>query len=183
MSDHSKGLREQVVPAKKHCGMPLLASCQSSKVGDAVMKLVAFGVLQTALLFASTPAAFAQGSTGGTLGKTDQSLSGSNQPKEAPSQGKRDRPKAEAPSVSSCGKIVGVWAFTNGVDVAIKQGGTASATNGAVGRWSCVAGTAVVPWQLGNGMKWTDRYTVAADGIRLSGIGGLFGEGLSATRK
>ena len=144
------------------------------------MRLVAFGVFQAVLMFASPHAAFAQGSTGGTLGKTDQSLSG-NQPKEAPSQGKRDRPKAEVPSASSCRSIVGLWGFTNGVDVAIKQGGTASASNGAVGTWSCVAGTAVVPWRHGNGMKWTDRYT--ADGNRLSGIGGLFGEGLSATRK
>jgi hypothetical protein len=38
--------------------------------------LLAIGALHTALLLASAEAVFAQGSTGGTLGKTDQSLSG-----------------------------------------------------------------------------------------------------------
>jgi hypothetical protein len=151
------------------------------------------GIMTRILVFAlalllSGPELLAQGSTGGTLGKTDQSLSG-DRPKEAPSQGERDRSKPEnkprksaAATASTCKSIVGLWAFTNGVDVALKPGGTTSATNGAVGTWSCNAGTAIVPWQFG-GMTWTDRYTVSPDGTQLSGIGGLLGEGLSARRK
>jgi hypothetical protein len=121
----------------------------------------------------------AQGSTGGSVGKSDQSISGGPPPQKVPRLEKAParESKPAAPSATACKNIVGSWAFTNGVDVVIRQDGTASATNGANGRWSCVAGSAVVAWP-----GWTDRYS-SSDGAQLSGIGGLFGEGLSARRK
>jgi hypothetical protein len=123
----------------------------------------------TLVVVVAPDTATAQGSTGGTLGKADQSLSGGR-----PKVQKRE----QSTTASPCRGIVGSWAFNNGIDVVIRQGGTASATNGDVATWSCQGGIAVVAWK-----QWTDRYTVSSDGTSLSGISGFLGMSLSARRK
>jgi hypothetical protein len=111
------------------------------------MKRLAIGVLGAALMLASANAIRGQGSTGGTLGKTDQSLSG-DQPKSPPSGKlpKRDG-SATAPDHtkrSTCAKAVGVWYWVT-QEVTIRANGTITSPGGP-GHWSCVDGKLHVFW-------------------------------------
>jgi hypothetical protein len=133
------------------------------------------GVDQTALAQA--------GSTGGTLGKSDKSASGGEEKApgyekshKRPAQTKRvqDQPRTS----SACGRIVGTWKWSNGLDVVFMVNGTGEATNGDTSTWLCEGGFYKVTWKA-----WgTDRITIASDGQSLSGVG-IAGLPLSATRK
>jgi hypothetical protein len=87
------------------------------------------------------------GSTGGTLGKPDQSLSGNRPtpPSKAPPQEKTKAVKQEpSSSTSACSKAVGVWYWVT-QEVTIKAGGAITSPGGP-GNWTCVDGKLHVFW-------------------------------------
>jgi hypothetical protein len=121
--------------------------------------------------FVSVPALAQSGSLGGTVGKTNKSVSGDLQ-----SKANRHAP---SPNIETrrCEKAAGNWTFSNGVDVAIKPDGSAT-SNGFSASWTCHGGQITMRWPA-----FTDHYSILADGNTLSGISGLGGASLSATRK
>lgn len=139
-----------------------------------------------ALLFPS--AAFAQaGSTGGTIGETDKSISGGetlSEPRHRPEGERRQHATitSEKTSDNRCQKIVGRWTWND-------AGGTTKAVFGSGGKgqntargltsnWTCSGdGIAIVNWS--NGIS--DRVTISRDGNSLS-IANPFGGVFSAVR-
>jgi hypothetical protein len=131
-------------------------------------------VLSLALSAPGAPVAFAQaGSTGGTVGKQDKSVSGGDTKSEV---GRAAKSPAHN-STERCGGIVGVWAFSNGVDVSVNPDGGATA-NGWHASWTCQANVITIRWPA-----FVDNYTIGSDGRSLSGASGLTGEHLTARRK
>lgn len=124
------------------------------------------------MLIAVAGAAFAQaGSTGGTLGNSDKSISGDRDSGEKTERQrpvpKRDRhaakPSDEASSEtrgSSCNRIVGTWKMILDIVINIRPNGTASSANGLTATWTCRDGRYDVVWSNG----FTDHVTVLADG-------------------
>jgi hypothetical protein len=123
------------------------------------------------------------GSTGGTVGNRDKSISGSQAPAEAPATRQRKAPSrrlASAPAPTACAAMIGKWAWANGGgDVEINSGGTLG-RNGSrgAGTWSCHDGTIVLVWNEGG---WVDKLSLSADGKSLSG-NNQFGVPVSGTR-
>jgi hypothetical protein len=116
----------------------------------------------------STAQPIAQGSTGGTLGKTDQSLSGGQPKPGAALEPKKTKAAAPEAQKAGCGRIAGSWLWSNGLSVAISASSTATATNGDKATLTCSGGLYVFKWQaFGN----EARMTLSADGKRLSGSG------------
>ena len=142
-----------------------------------------------ALSAAGASGTFAQaGSTGGTVGKQDKSVSGEQ--KEQPEE-RRVAPRRTVSSPSgsienpheansSCGRIVGTWHWFNNVDVVFRANHTAEATNGDTSTWVCDGGMYRVTWRS---LGQTDRITIASDGQTLSGVSTLLGIAVSGTRK
>jgi hypothetical protein len=123
-----------------------------------------------AAIVAVAPAlAFAQGSTGGTLGKTDQSLSG-GQPKPGAVEPKKTKGAAPEAQKAGCARAAGTWLWSNGISVAVSANGTASATNGDKAILACTGGVFTFKWQS---FGVETRMTLSADGKRLSGSGVL----------
>jgi hypothetical protein len=122
-------------------------------------------------LFAIGPqeSAFAQaGSTGGTIGKQDKSISGgedADRPHTA-TQPKRPAEKTlETSSGRSCSRIVGTWSWYLGVSDVVfhKDGSAAHPVSGSTGKWTCTGDRVNVVWSY-QGTVRTDRITVAQDG-------------------
>jgi hypothetical protein len=73
----------------------------------------------------------------------------------------------------SCGRIVGVWTWSNGLSVVVKPDGRADVSNGDYGIVTCAGGTYEFKWQslisqmFGNVV----RMTLSSDGKRMSGTG------------
>ena len=113
--------------------------------------------------------AFAQaGNTGGTLGKTDQSLSGGQPKSGAAVEPKKTKGAAPEAQKAGCTRVAGSWAWSNGIGVVISANGTASATNGDKATLSCAGGMYLFKWQaFGN----ESRMTLSTDGKRLAGSG------------
>jgi hypothetical protein len=117
--------------------------------------------------FAGT--AFAQaGSTGGTLGQTDKSVSGqrNTEPEQPPTRASRGahRPTAEKSPAISCQKVLGTWDWFVGPSVTFKEDGTGG--NGIFTfTWTCSSGNYVLTWSHG----YTDRIKLSADGKNLDG--------------
>jgi len=118
------------------------------------------------------PSALAQsGSTGGTLGKTDQSLSGQRKPGAAV-EPKKTKGTASEARQSGCARIAGSWLWSNGLSVAVSTSSTATATNGDKATLTCSGGLYVFKWQaFGN----ESRMTLSADGKRLAGSSSIVG--------
>jgi hypothetical protein len=132
------------------------------------------------------------GSTGGTVGDINKTLSGERAT--APNAPARPRPKTERPNEtgsrttvqspgesvsesSPCKRLLGAWTFSNGIGVLFKAGGELSATNGDAGSWTCDSGMIAARWS-----KWTDHYVISADGAHLSGNSGVLNMALTATK-
>jgi hypothetical protein len=128
--------------------------------------------LAVALSAVGASGAFAQaGSTGGTLGNTDKSISGERR-EEPPTQHKsrelkpRAARKADTPEASgetrgsSCNRIVGTWKMILDIVINIRSNGTASSANGLTATWTCKEGRYNVVWSNG----FTDHVTISADG-------------------
>ncbi len=130
-----------------------------------------------------SPAAFAQaGSAGGTLGKTDKSLSGGNNtpPPQHPSNAAPKQQRTVQPAAAqSCDKFVGTWSWIAGHTIIFKPGGVMkSLPEGTAGTWSCQGSTVQVVWDNG----FIDRDSMSADGTQISGTN-QFGSALSGTRQ
>ena len=127
--------------------------------------------------------AFAQaGSTGGTIGKQDKSISGGSdavaperallvrKPSRPRSQGRADEREHDASS--GCAGIVGEWQFPLGQKIIFKSGGSTQSSFGDTGTWACAKGTVVTSWKRG----YRDHITLSPDGTQLSVINNVFGK-------
>lgn len=103
------------------------------------------------------------GSSGGTIGDIDKSVSGTRpEPKV--------RKQATVPrniAVSSCGKMPGNWSWFNYPTVVIRPDGTATAGPFSA-TWSCKDDVVVMHWSHG----YTDRLRLLRDGTHLEGTNG-----------
>jgi hypothetical protein len=130
--------------------------------------------------------AFGQaGSIGGTVAKTDKSISGEEQSEpqhrlqgERPSRGAA---AAEKTTGNLCQKIVGKWAWINAggtSETVFSPGGTGqNPASGLTSAWTCNNGIAIVRWSNG----YSDRVTISRDGNSLSILNPM-GQLFSATR-
>jgi hypothetical protein len=118
---------------------------------------------------ANLSAAFAQaGSIGGTVGKQDKTISGSEEadrPRAAPHPKPPAAKPQESASGHSCGRIVGRWSWYLGVSDSVfhKDGSALHPASGATGKWSCAGDTVNVTWSY-QGTVRTDRITLSQDG-------------------
>lgn len=116
------------------------------------------------MVFALTigdPPALAQGSTGGTLGKTDRTLSGEKPGPEKSPGSKRSKQPGQAEA--GCAKVAGSWTGSIGEFYILKPDRTASHPT-ASGSWSCKDGRFVVRWSSG----YVDTGTVSRDGKQIN---------------
>src|SRR5664279_2559528 len=98
------------------------------------------------LPFTYVPSALAQaGSTGGTIGKQDKSISGGEDTPRVPPHPKRSATKSqETSSGHSCVRIVGKWTWYLGAtETVFNQDGTARNNGGATATWTCTGGKVV----------------------------------------
>ena len=139
-----------------------------------IHRLLASAVIASALSCTSAGTATAQaGSAGGTIGKSDKSISGSERAAPRPARHqKQERNKREPASGrssgASCRSIVGTWAsWASGVygkqDTRIKADGTITHPT-SKGAWSCTAGEYIHVWDA-FGVR--GPYTLSPDGKRL----------------
>jgi hypothetical protein len=145
--------------------------------------LVPLGI---ALSATGASGAFAQaGSTGGTIGKTDKSISGAGE-EQAPAP-RRNSTSARAAPVeknSRC-NVVGTWSASwqgigaGSAEWIIKSDGSAWASNGYQGTWTCTDGAFVATFNHGFG---SDRLAVSANGRSMSGTTHV-GTPISAVRR
>jgi hypothetical protein len=147
-------------------------------------------LLASSFAGAESQTAIAQaGSTGGTIGKQNKSVSGADEPTTAnrskPAAKPRQPVSARTPAPSSrktespCGKVAGTWSWWVNGDVVVQPNGTAAqAASGLTGTWSCRDGEVAFIWSHG----FTDRMRLSPDGTRLSGSNNL-GFGVSGVRK
>jgi hypothetical protein len=139
-----------------------------SRARRLILRAIVSGVLG---FFALGATAFAQtNSTGGVIGKTDKSQSGSDEPQSAkPTPKPKQQPSAHRNfDTSTCGKISGVWSWFNGGNTSVRSDGTM--THGSdSGTWTCKDNKIVMFWKSG----WTDRLTLSSDGNHLEGTNGL----------
>lgn len=136
-------------------------------------------------------AAFAQaGSTGGTLGNTDKSISGerqeepSSQPKSReakPRAAPKEPRNALASRNTGCQGIVGTWAWhyvLGTTETVFNSDGTGTSSTGLTNSWVCSGSLVTIKWSHG----FTDRAEISRDGRSLS-ITNNTGQSFSATRK
>jgi hypothetical protein len=126
------------------------------------------------LVWANSSSALAQaGSAGGTIGKQDKSISGSEEPDTPRAAPQPKRAAAhEASSGAACGRIVGTWNWVLDGEVTTRPDGTytyAFPRARGAGRWSCRDGTRVV--LRANGRE--DRMILSADGMTMTGVSWL----------
>lgn len=142
-----------------------------NEVGCRIAFILVFGMLSS---FAASATAFAQaGSTGGTIGKQDKSISGGEDaagsqrvvPMRKPALPARQS-AATAPTGGPCNRIVGTWLWYNGVSVTVhSNSNTTTQSDGNSATVVCAGGTYSFTW-LG---IHTVRETLSSDGKRLSG--------------
>jgi hypothetical protein len=116
------------------------------------------GIMTRTFVFAlalllSGPEILAQNSTGGTLGKTDQSLSGGTE--KAPRKLDRTAPDKQTRGTSGqeafgCRRLPGVWAWWANDDVTIRADGTAVQKGTSLtGTWTRNNNQVVIVWSHG----------------------------------
>jgi hypothetical protein len=126
-----------------------------------------FGILMS---FSSSSAWSQAGSTGGTIGKQDKSLSGGDEesaPRPNTRAAKPAPAKARPSGDTDCHRIVGTWKSDyNGVVLVFAQDGTAVTNGGTEGpnfTWTCSGGVA-----RDNSDLNSDTYAVSPDGNTLT---------------
>jgi hypothetical protein len=110
------------------------------------------------------PPAMAQaGSTGGTVGKQDKSVSGSEEPATPKLRSHKlaSAPAAGKSKSSGCGNVVGAYKGFSGVITVFKADGTAALANGVQGNWTCANGQVTAIWNNG----FTDHLTPKPGGF------------------
>jgi hypothetical protein len=107
-------------------------------------------------------AAFAQaGSTGGTVGKEDKSVSGGEEQTAPKSQTHRSASAPAAAKPSGCGQVVGAYKGYSGIITVIKADGTTTLATGQEGIWTCANGRVTIVWNHG----FTDHLTPKPGGF------------------
>ena len=142
-----------------------------NEAGRRIVLILVFGMLAS---FAMGATAFAQaGATGGTIARTNNSISGGDEPQKIQSMKK---PLQRADTGSRCDKVIGSWTWrwlNDSAVVTLSPDGVASATNGNKGNWTCTGRAVVVNWPLG-----PDALTLSSDAKILTGKGAM---GISVT--
>jgi hypothetical protein len=124
------------------------------------------------LLLLSGPELLAQGSTGGTLGKTDQSLSGGTKAPQkldrtVPEKLDSTHPSKQSDKGPSRCAAVGTWTGEFGEEMTLTSNGTSSHSVLGAGTWSCNNRQVVVVWK--NGLS--ERCSPSTDGQGLACTG------------
>jgi hypothetical protein len=112
----------------------------------------------------ANPSALAQaGSTGGTVGKQDKSVSGGEEPAAPKSQVHRSAsaPAAGKSKSSGCGQVAGAYKGFSGIITVIKADGTSTLADGHQGNWTCANGQVTIVWNNG----FTDHLTPKPGGF------------------
>jgi hypothetical protein len=125
--------------------------------------------------------AFGQaGSTGGTIGKQDKSISSAGdavdsqraEPERLPRSASPRRAEEKAHDTSSgCGRIIGEWQWPLGQKIVFKSGGLTQSSRGDTGTWTCKERTVIASWKSG----YIDHVTLSPDGTQLSVTNNVFG--------
>jgi len=114
------------------------------------------------------------GSTGGTVGKQDKSVSGSEEPtKPKLHSHKLASTPAEGKSKSSgCGNVVGAYKWALGTTTVFKADGTTANSSGNQGNWTCANGQVTIIWNSGG---FVDHLTPTPSGFSVvDNIAGQF---------
>lgn len=139
-------------------------------LGDNMRWRASIGIALLALshlAFANVSSVLAQaGSTGGTIGKQDKSISGgaeSDKPRATPRSKRPATNSQETSSGAGCSRIVGSWRWYLGVTtMTFSQDGTVEQSiSGNKGHWSCSGGIVKTVFATAGS---TDRITLAKDG-------------------
>jgi hypothetical protein len=132
-----------------------------ASIGIALLALSHFACVNVSSALAQA------GSTGGTIGKQDKSISGGaelDRPRAAPHSKRPATNSQETSSGPACSRIVGTWKWGGGfgpTEMVFNQNGTVrQSLTGSTGSWSC-AGT-IVKTVFTNGS--TDRIAISKDG-------------------
>ena len=106
------------------------------------------------------------GSVGGTIGKTDKSVSGGEEQPHSRAKPQKDKTDATPATRSSpCRDIVGTWKWYLGLsETTFLADGSARHSSGATGKWQCVGSAISAVWS--NGVK--EHYVLSPDGNSLS---------------
>jgi hypothetical protein len=142
------------------------------RISGAVMRIQLFVLaIATSICFfaqANPPALAQAGSTGGTVGKQDKSVSGSEEPITPKTRSHRAAsPPAEAKSKSSgCGQVAGTYKWLLGTINVMKADGTTTLSNGPQGTWTCSNGQVTIVWNNGA----TDRLTPTSSGFSVINV-------------
>jgi len=132
------------------------------------------------LAAAPAPTLAQSGSMGGSIGKHEKTITGTEPAARPERHHKRAAPKSsEAPTTTrSCGNVTGNWSWFNGGSTAITKDGKTLHTTGEHGVWHCSGSTLVINWDAG----WVDRLQLNASGSELSG-NNQFGVAVSGVRR
>jgi hypothetical protein len=143
------------------------------------MRIAALLVLTIALLAPMTAIPQTPGSMGGSVGKQDKSISGSDEssrPAPAATSKKSAKPKepVQTASKSSCQKIVGTWKWHLGLQaMTFSADGQVRSSLGVTGTWTC--SPAGLRASYSNAVN--EQYTVSPDGdlmfVKTSWGGGI----------
>jgi hypothetical protein len=147
----------------------------ANEMGLRIASIAMFGMLAS---FAVSANAFAQaGSVGGSIGKTDKSVSGEDAPRNIrPAK----QPSARANAGSPCQRAAGSWMWrwlNDHTVVTLSPDGASSAGNGNKGNWTCKGSTLVISWGTGG----PDKMILSPDAKTAAGTGTL-GVGVTGTR-
>ena len=130
-----------------------------NETGRRIALILAFAMLSS---FVASATAFAQsGSTGGTIGKQDKSISGGDDPVVSPHAAPASKPTSKPPGSAGpasqngppqapkCSNIVGVWhswasAVFGKSDTTFDRNGTWSHRSGQGGKWWCDGGQIIL---------------------------------------
>jgi hypothetical protein len=138
-----------------------------------VRRLLGFALLLGFFALGQQESAFAQaGTTGGTIGKQEKSISGGDDapaPRRAEPAGKPPRSAshsvATAPTGGPCSRIIGTWLWYNGVSVTVNSNNTTTQSDGNTASVVCAEGVYSFTW-FGVAKS---QMTLSPDGKRLSG--------------
>jgi hypothetical protein len=124
-----------------------------------------------AALFPAATMSWAQaGSTGGTLGRTDKSVSGGDEPTRDRSASRKSaaaKPAEHKQAGNDCNRVVGVWQWrwlNETSVVTLNANGTGSSAHGFKSTWTCSNRTAVIRWPMAQ-----DTMVLSSDGKKLTG--------------
>jgi hypothetical protein len=139
------------------------------------------GICSMAALLSTDTASFAQaGSTGGTIGKTDKSVSGGEEPQGDKKAG-RGAAAATKQAGNGCSRVAGrwQWKWLNNIDsVTLNANGTGTGRNGMPSTWTCTDRTVIIDWKSS-----TNTLVISSNGNKLIGTSSFGGIAVVGTRQ